>query len=124
MVIEDKQKAEIFSKQFESVFTMPKFCNSNIERFCEGTIGPTRMNKFRLVKADIEESIRELKISSAAGPDGIPVILLKNCREEISEPIKILWEKSLTTGVVPSKLKTGLIVPIFKNGGRQTAKNL
>ena len=29
----------------------------------------------------------------------------------------------MATGVIPNKLKTGLIVPIFKNGSRQTAKN-
>ena len=51
------------------------------------------------------------------------MVLLKNCMEELAEPIKILWEKSLSTGIIPKKLKTGLIVPIFKNGGRQTAKN-
>lgn len=123
MVVEDKQKAEVFSKQFESVFTTPKFCKSDIENFCDGVGVHTRMSKLEFNKEDIKESIRELKNSSAPGPDGIPVIFLKNCMEEIAEPIKILWVKSLASGVIPSKLKTGLIVPIFKNGGRQTAKN-
>ena len=76
------------------------------------------MEKLNVNREDIKKSIKELKSSSAPGPDGIPVVLLKNCVEELAAPIQILWTKSLETGVIPKNLKTGLIVPIFKAGHR------
>ena len=50
--------------------------------------------------------------------------LLLNCKEELAEPLSILWRKSLDTGRdIPSNLKTANIAPILKKGKRTLAKN-
>ena len=60
---------------------------------------------------------------SAAGPDNIPSILLKECSEELAVPLKMLWTKSIETGVIPNKLKEAIITPIHKGGSRGTSSN-
>ena len=60
-----------------------------------------------------------MKSDSAAGPDGIPVILLKNCATELCEPftyLRSLWLESFLSGVVPVFFKSSYIIPLFKEG--------
>ena len=50
-------------------------------------------------EADIKAACKQLKASSAPGPDGVPVVLLKKCMEELStlynvEKILELWQNS------------------------------
>ena len=61
--------------------------------------------------------------SSAPGPDGIPAILLKRCCDALKLPLRILWEKSLELGEIPTKTKVGVITPAHKGGARNEAKN-
>ncbi len=69
-------------------------------------------------KTEIEMALSDLNPSSAAGPDGMPAILLKNCKKELAVPIHIIWRKSLTEGICPESMKYGLITPIHKGGSR------
>ena len=46
-----------------------------------------------------------MKGASSPGPDGIPVVLLKACAQQLSKPIKLLWEEAMSSGVVPSCYK-------------------
>lgn len=62
----------------------------------------------------IAEAVGELASGAAAGPDGIPAILLKNCIGALKVPLCILWRKSLTDGVVTSALQLSFNTPIFK----------
>ena len=75
------------------------------------------------VEQDIEKACSELNTSSAAGPDGVPAILLKTCRKELSQPIFHLWRSSLDSGCIPPELLLVLISPIHKGGSRAVAKN-
>lgn len=60
---------------------------------------------------------------SAAGPDGIPAVLMRQCASTVSTPLQLLWRKSLDAGDIPSLLKHGKITPIYKNGPRTEPKN-
>ncbi|KAG0714231.1 Death-associated protein kinase 2 [Chionoecetes opilio] len=46
---------------------------------------------------DIKLAIRELRPNSAAGPDGVPAIVLTKCCDVLAHPIYLLWRKSLDT---------------------------
>ena len=46
-------------------------------------------------KDDLEEAISELSADSAAGPDGVPAKLLKECKTILSHPLCLLWRKSM-----------------------------
>ena len=66
---------------------------------------------------------KELPCNSAAGPDRVPVTLLKNSAVELAKPLHILFNHSINTGQVPSTWKEVAVVPIYKAGDRSLAKN-
>ena len=65
---------------------------------------------------DIREAIDKLSKNAAAGPDGIPAILIKEAKDELSIPLSIIWQKSLQTGEIPNIFKKAHITPILKPG--------
>ena len=70
----------------------------------------------------IIDVIKELSCNSAAGPDGVPVTLLKNSPVELAKPLNILFNNSINTGQVPTPRKEAAVVPIYKGGDRSLAK--
>ena len=61
-----------------------------------------------------------LDLSEASGPDCIPVVVLKNCKPELSYILAELFNKCLKE----SCWKVSSVVPVFANvGERSTAKN-
>ena len=64
------------------------------------------------------DSIKELSLNSAAGPDGIPASLLLNCASELAPSLLILFKQSLD-----SSFKKNAIVPVFKSGDRTVPSN-
>ncbi|KAK3855557.1 hypothetical protein Pcinc_038053 [Petrolisthes cinctipes] len=71
----------------------------------------------------ITNAIKTLKTNSAAGPDHLPAILLKQCALEVSLPLLTFYREPLTLGVVPRLLHLARISPIYKGGPRGEAKN-
>ena len=57
-----------------------------------------------------------MKSDSAAGPDGIPVVLLKKCAAELRQPLHLLWSESFQTGIVPSFYKSAYVSSLYKKG--------
>ena len=56
----------------------------------------------------------------ACGPDGIPALLLKNCAISLAKPIAKFWQVSLDKVEDPSRLKSTLVFPNLKDGGKRT----
>ena len=116
--------ANILQKQFSSVFSNPSATNT-----CAASFQPPPVEKaftddmLSFTIADIVEAIDEIKPSAAAGPDDIPVLLLKNCKHAIAEPIHIIWQHSISTGTVPEFYKTSHIAPLHKKGSRAIPSN-
>merc|ERR1712055_1151759 len=61
----------------------------------------------------IIDAIKDVKNNAAPGTDRFPVVLLKECAEELSEPLYILWKHSLNNGDIAPLLKTAVICPIL-----------
>ena len=124
VVTDAEQMANLFQDQFGSVFSDPNSLNIQPPAFEPPLITKTLTSEdFLITEDDILAAIGDLKSDSAAGPDGIPVILLKNCATELCEPLRILWSESFQTGVVPPFYKSSYITPIFKKGDRARAVN-
>merc|ERR1712055_641635 len=51
--------------------------------------------------------------------DHFPAILMKECAEELSEPLFILWRHSLDSGDIAPLLKSAVICPILKPGAQR-----
>ena len=56
------------------------------------------------------------------GPDGLHPMLLKSC-PSLSIPIRLIFRRSLSDGVVPVDWKHSVIVPLFKKNSRHVALN-
>ena len=76
LVSDPKDKAEMLSKQYASVFSTPCEINETDLR----TRPSHSLNDINFNEDDIVASIDELRINSAAGLFGYPAILLKKCK--------------------------------------------
>ena len=121
----DPQKmADLLQAQFTSVFSDPHAPNVTDPSFPPPSVQhPQELPHFDISDEDIISAISSIPSSSASGPDGVPAILLKNCAKELCHPIKIIWEESFTSGVVPKFYKETNITPLFKKGDRAKAVN-
>ena len=72
----------------------------------------------------VKKVIMKLDLSKAAGPDFIPVVVLKNCDPERSYIQAELFNKGLNESCFPDCWKVSSVVLVSKNDGeRSTAKS-
>ena len=122
VIYDAKDKADILLSQYTSVYSSEGHSMNLREELCS-IPGPQSLRDIRFTEEDIGESIDELNVSSASGPDGIPAVLLKKCRDSVKTPLTLLWQRSLEYGEIPDLLKAGSIVPIHKGGDKSLPAN-
>ena len=59
-----------------------------------------------------------LNVSSAMGLDGLHPRLLRECAEQLSQPLCLMFNLSMRSGVVPDAWRESLVIPIFKGKSR------
>ena len=69
------------------------------------------------------DAIDDIKPHAAPGPDEIPPIVLKQCKEQLATPIHLIWSRSLASGSVPKCYKRSLVTPLYKKGSRALPSN-
>ena len=67
--------------------------------------------------------MQNLKTDKSPGPDGLHPRVLAELSTSLAVPLKLLFELSLTTGVLPTDWKTAYVSPIFKKGPKDDACN-
>ena len=116
--------ANILQDQFNSVFSDPDSPHVKSPDFEPPSISkPFEDYEVDVTNADIISAISDIKSDSACGPDGVPAVLLKNCADELCEPIKLIWSESFHTGIVPEFYKQSYVTPLYKKGDRARALN-
>ena len=96
----------------------------NAEHFFTETESKEKLETIIFTELNVRDAIDELAPEAAGGPDGIPAVLLKKCRDSLSEPLAILWNKSLETGEIPPIFKLAFVTPVHKLGSsRSKAEN-
>ena len=78
------------------------------------------LNSIEITSENILNSLKNLKLGKSCGMDGIGNNILRACAPNLTEPLKMIAQKSLDTGVFPNSWKKSNVVPIFKHKG---AKN-
>ena len=111
------------AEQYSSSFSQPDpdFKIENTKDFFltdEETTGP-KLCDVDFTKKSIINAIKDIKNNSAPGTDRFPATLLKECAEELSEPLYILWRHSLDNGDISPLLKSAVICPILKPGSQR-----
>ena len=74
-------------------------------------------------QTEIKKAINNLSSNKACGADNIINEYFKSAADLLSEPLQILFNKILQTGIFPSQWATGLIVPIYKKGDTEDTNN-
>ena len=69
------------------------------------------------------ELLSNLKPDKSPGPDGIKPIILKELREEIAPVIQLLFQKSISTGKIPSDWTKTYVSLVFKKGSKSDPAN-
>jgi len=81
---------------------------------------------FQFNKTSIDEvfhQLQHLDIRKATGPDGTSTFFLKAVASEIAEPLTVLFNQSLATGLVPSTWKFSNVSPVHKGEVRDDLGN-
>ena len=60
--------------------------------------------------------LSQLDEKGATGPDQLPAILLKQCRQELVGPITLLVRQMIATGAWLAGWRAHWIIPLFKKG--------
>merc|ERR1712066_523729 len=110
-IIVEKQLLEFFS-QFSEITDE---INENIFQNEE----PEDLNDIEITEEEILKAINDLEENSAAGPDGVPAILLKKLKEALAQPLALMLRKSIDEGKIPDIFKLAYVTPIHKGGSRQ-----
>ena len=74
-------------------------------------------------EAEIKTIISFLDFGKVCGPNSIPNHLLHLLKEDISRPLALLFNLSLSTGTLPDFLKISKTILIFKKGSRLLVSN-
>ena len=117
--------AEQLRQQYDSVFAQPRAewkVNDPAEHFKVDPALTSALSDINFSEADIKAACKQLKASSAPGPDGVPAMLLKVCGEELGKPLFYLWRASLDSGHIPSEQILVLIYPLHRGGSRSMPK--
>ena len=126
-ITEDKQMAEALNQHFVTVG--PRLAE---ELKSKSTDDPLRyiscshpgvMNFRFLTSKEINNSIKQLKLGKASGPDHIPVGLVKDASEYISNPLSLIYNASMSKGSFPDTWKIARVSPIFKSGAKDERSN-
>ena len=73
--------------------------------------------------SDIIKAIEDIKPNAAPGPDEMPIMLLRNCKEAISEPIYMIWKKYFSAEELPNFYKFSHVFPFNKKDSRALQTN-
>jgi hypothetical protein len=116
--------AESLRRKYDSVFAQPRdtWKVEDAAAHFDADSNATGLQDIAFSAADIERACADLRGSAAAGPAGVPAILLKNCRKLLSKPLHSLWRASVDSGSIPDELLLVLICPVHKGSADLSQK--
>ena len=119
-VVEDPDAmAEVFNKNFQSVFTTEQNFGEEIvgQRNREGMLG------FVSSLEEIKDILEKLDVRKAMGPDGVSNWILKECSSQLAGVTQNIINTTLSRGEVPKDWKRADITPIYKSGNKEEPLN-
>ena len=116
---EAKDKAEILSAQFKTVYTQED--HTNIPH--KGPSPYSAMQHITITDNGVYKLLRNIKSHKATGPDNIQARYLKKLALELTPAITFLFQTSLEQGKLPNDWLQAHLVPVFKKGDKNTASN-
>ena len=115
-----KRKQRYLQGVFTSVFTEEDMENIPDPPVVEFDVPLT---DFAISTEDVFKLLCKLQPSKSPGPDNLHPRILKELADVLSEPLAILFMKSLETEDLPKDWKSANVTPIFKKGSKADGKN-
>ena len=119
---DDKEKAEVFNQYFKEVFT-----KEDLENLPDVENKPvdSMLCNIDITEEMVLKKLKELNQNKTPGPDQIHPRVLKELKDEVAQPLTIIFRKSIETGRIriPKEWKDGHITPIHKKGNKHMAEN-
>ena len=114
--------ADMFQSFFTSVFSNPDSTSVKQPDFTPPSITHP-IEDLTFSCSDIEESIDSIQDNSSCPEMEVPAKVLKKCKKNLSFPIKLIWEESYLSGIIPKHYKFQFIIPIHKKESPAYASN-
>ena len=112
--------ANVLNESFCKVFSRE---NVNEIPGCQNLPTMSTINDVYFLENEVKQKISKLKTSSSKGPDNISTRFLKDFGNILAKPLANIFNKSMTTGQVPSDWKLANVTPIFKKGSKSNPEN-
>jgi hypothetical protein len=120
-VVSDKMiMAEMLNSYFGSVFTVE---GSEEVPAAEEENCRTQLLDIQIDEAAISKKIKDLKVTSSPGPDGIGSLLIKTLHDQITAPLTTIFRTSMRSGDVPEDWRRANVTPIHKKGAKTDPAN-
>ena len=122
-VTDDAEKATLLNNYFTKCFntTVPGLNESYFNRY---HLDPSHCPVDILCsEEEVTDLLLSLNTSKANGPDGISATMLKSMAYSIAPGLTKLFNKSISSGKLPSTWKTSSIVPIPKSNEKSSVTN-
>ena len=117
---DNTEKANILNNQFERAFTTE---SPDIPIPDKGTSPYSTMHDIHITQNGITKLLNNINLQKATGPDQVSGKILKELSTDITPAIQLLFQKSLSTGTIPTDWKHANVCPVFKKGDKHNAIN-
>jgi hypothetical protein len=117
-VSDAQSKAEAFSNYFKSQFNNCKYPEPPIQTFINDNLSHIILDVDAVYNA-----LLKLDPNKCNGPDGIPILVYIKCAEVLAPSLCMLFNLSLTSGIVPNDLKIANVIPVYKKGDKSDITN-
>ena len=121
LIVKHEEIANLFQKQFTSVFSDPFHPAKSNPSFTKIVQYP--MEEIVITEEKVIDALSKIKESSSHPDNDIPASVIKNCRYSLALPLKIMFSRSYEQGIVPKYYKFQSITPLFKKGCKTAPSN-
>lgn len=113
----DQEKSELFAEYFDDVYVKhPE--DQSLDTFIQNR-NDADCYDFVITKEHVELTLRRMNLNKGSGFDGVASIFLRECAEQITDPLTTIFSTSLVQMHYPSAFKIGQLTPIYKSGRKR-----
>lgn len=128
MTFNDKSStdAETISNMFNDYFNSVFECHNTIcsadPLVCGSNFSSISLSSVEITQCAVAKSFKQVDINKGAGFDNVHPIVIRKLCNELSVPLAIIYNKSISEGCFPTIWKRALVTPIPKGGNRHDVK--
>ena len=123
---DDREIADDFNSYFSSIgSSISEKIKHSTKPFTHYLNSRTRKSIFFLPtnENEIIDIVKQMKNSSSCGHDGISVKFIKNIIHAVAKPLSVIYNLSISTGIVPDSFKVAKVIPVYKKDNKNQVEN-